>query len=152
MDLGFKIDTRNKWIFMKSQFYSIIFIGAFIGLGFAHANETKLSIRWVEASNTVQDNDHKLADVMAILTAQLPFTSYKLVDYKLIPLPAEYSTSLARGYQLKCHGQQSRLAVEVRHQNVDLLKTTVSLKDNKPLILGGFPTEDGKLILILVAD
>ncbi len=118
----------------------------------AHASD-RVVLRLVHASNEgSQGVDTTLDDVSSILTTQLPFSSYRLLDLKNADLPADKTVTMAQGIRVACRGMQNDLTVTVTKKNTELLKTTVVLKDGKPLILGGFPANTGKLLLILVGQ
>ena len=48
-----------------------------------------LSVRLVEATNNGKSTDNELSDVASILSTQLSFDSYKVVDRKTLRLPAK---------------------------------------------------------------
>ena len=111
-----------------------------------------VTLRLVEASNSGVGIPSELKDVGSILAAQLPFDSYRLVDRAKCNLPANQMISMARGYTVQCAGIQDNLTITVRERKSEILQTTVALKDGKPLMLGGFPSNKGKLLIILLAE
>ena len=110
-----------------------------------------LNLRMVKVSNQGQGVDHGLSDVGPLLSSQLPFKRFRLVDEKNGNLKVSSTLSVAHGYTVQYSGSQADLNLIMRHENDEVLKTSVQLLDNKPLILGGFPSENGKLIFILIA-
>jgi len=110
-----------------------------------------VSIRLVHASNSGEGVEKGLEDIGKILQSQLAFKKYEMVDRKSCSLPADKTIKMTFGYLVKCLGTQENLTINVSQKKKELLKTTVSLQDGKPLILGGFPGEGGKLLLILLA-
>ena len=111
-----------------------------------------MTLRLVEASNAGEGVTAEVKDVASILAAQLPFNSYRLVDRAKCKLPANQVVSMSRGYTVQCIGVQDNLTINVRERKSEILQTTVALKDGKPLVLGGFPSNKGKLLLILLAE
>ena len=109
-----------------------------------------VTLRLVEASNTDGGVPPELKDVGGILRAQLPFTNYRLVDRGKCNLPANQTIRMSRGYNIQCTGTQDNFTVNVRQRKSEILQTTVAIKDGKPLMLGGFPSDKGKLLLILL--
>lgn len=112
---------------------------------------SRLSVRLVEASNEGTGVSAGLEDVASAMRSSLVFRSYTLVGSRSTPLPAPGSVIRLGPYSVKCSGPQSSLAIRVSKGGRDLLKTTVNLRDDKPLILGGFPSTRGKMILVFLA-
>ena len=133
-----------------TRFLFFFFLLGVLGKGMAGEVVT---IRLVEASNGGGGVAKELGDVASILKGQLPFNQYRLVDRNQCKLPAaKRSIKMARGYGLECQGEQDNFTVKVRHKKSEILQTTIALKDGKPLMLGGFPDDKGKLLLILLAQ
>ncbi|MBN1672754.1 MAG: hypothetical protein JXR37_17050 [Kiritimatiellae bacterium] len=110
----------------------------------------KLSVRLVEATNRPGVKPAGLKDVIDVLKANLPYSSYRLADSTVLGLPADGSETVLDGYAVRCAGDQNALAIVVRQGRRELLKTSVVLQDNKPLIVGGFSIEGGKMILVFL--
>lgn len=110
-----------------------------------------LSVRLVKAANEGADNPSGLQDVIEVLKRSLPYTKYSLVAGTNLSLPADGAERRLGRYSVSCSGGQGALSINVRHGGRELLNTSVSLRDNKPLILGGFPDAGGKLVLVFVA-
>ncbi|MCK5849649.1 MAG: hypothetical protein KAH23_01945 [Kiritimatiellae bacterium] len=111
-----------------------------------------LSIRMIEASNKTTPSSSGVQDVVSILEKSLPYNSFNLSASGTMKLPAKKSTQRLGGYTVSCSGKQKNLSIKVTHEKKTILNTTVNLRDNKPLILGGFPSENGKLILVFVVS
>lgn len=110
----------------------------------------KLGLRLVEATNDNSGVAPQLADVAQLLQRNMPFTGYRLVDTKTLPLPAKGAVEMKLGFSVSCAGTPDSLAVTVMHKRDVLLRTTAALENGKPLILGGFPSAAGRIILILL--
>jgi hypothetical protein len=110
-----------------------------------------LTIRLVRASNGDGGMSEGLGDLQGILSGNLPFNRFQLIDSQTVLLPASSTVQLAGGFAVRCNGRQTALSVAVSRQGRQALSTTISLERGKPLILGGFPDGDGKLLVVLVA-
>ena len=110
----------------------------------------RVSIRLVEASNNGSNISSKLQDVHSILQSQIAYKNYNLVGSTSCQLPADQTLKMAYGFKLKCSGKQQNFTLSVKQKKVELLKTTLNLKDGKPVVLGGFPHGKSKLLLILL--
>ena len=109
-----------------------------------------LTLRLVEASNRGKGVGEGLGDVAPLLSNNLPFSSFKLVAAQSLPMPANGTVDMGYGFSARCTGRQSNLRVAVARRGRPVLQSTVELQTGMPLILGGFPTETGKMIVILV--
>jgi hypothetical protein len=127
-------------LFIISMFASSAFAG------------NSLHIRLVRASNSGDGVDPRLTDVVKVLKRTLVFKSYSLVAAARQSLPARVSESGLAEFKVKCSGAQNNLKITVRRGKTVLLNTTVDLKDNTPLVLGGFPGKGGQHVLIFVAE
>lgn len=110
----------------------------------------QLSIRLVHASNQQQGNAAGLEDVLPVLKGSLPYTHFRLVSSSNIELPASGNATLD-GYTVQCNGPQNGLKISVLRGGKVLLNTSVSLNDGHPFVLGGLPSDEGKLVLVFVA-
>jgi hypothetical protein len=110
-----------------------------------------LSMRLVEASNTGSGIEKSLGDVASALKAQLPFSSYKLIASGATTLPANGSRTSLGGYTVTCAGPQTSLTIQITKGRQQLANTTVNLRSGRPLLLGGFPSKSGKLIVVFIA-
>jgi hypothetical protein len=113
--------------------------------------EPVLSVRLVKASSTGDGVDQSIQDVAGLLRENLVFKSYTLVAAQRVGLPAHAAAVVMGGYSVLCDGTANRLQIMIRQGNRPLVNTTVSFKSGKPIILGGFPARDGRLIFVFVA-
>ncbi len=109
-----------------------------------------LSIRLVHASNKQKGNNAGLQDVIQVLRT-LRYNHYRLVASASLGLPPGNGAASLGGYTVRCSGPQKSLKITVSRGRRQLVNTTVSLRDGKPIILGGLPSQEGKLILVFVA-
>ena len=117
----------------------------------ASAMAGNLSVRLVKASNTPGGSSAGLGDVLPVLKKSLVYSHYALAGSTSLSLPAKQTSRQLGAYSVTCDGEQGNLAISVRHGRKQLLNTRVSLSSRRPLILGGFPAGDGKLVLVFVA-
>jgi len=110
-----------------------------------------LSIRLVAATKQAAGGTRGLSDVAPVLEQNLPFSGFRHVASTTMSLPATGQTKKLNSYTVTCSGPQHDLAIVVRRGRKRLLSTKVSLQANKPLIVGGFPVEGGKMMLIFLA-
>ena len=111
-----------------------------------------LFIRLVRASNTDEGIDPQLRDVVQMLRRTLVFKSYSLIGAARHRLPTKGMESRLAEFSVRCSGTQRNLRITVRRGRSVLLNTTVDLKDNIPLVLGGFPGKGGHQVLIFLAE
>jgi hypothetical protein len=109
-----------------------------------------LTIRLVDASNSGKGAGGGLGDVAQLLKDNLPFNSFRLLANQSMPLPADGTVSLAAGIQARCSGDQRNLRVVIERGRKAQIQSTVELRNGVPLILGGLPSDTGKLIVILL--
>jgi hypothetical protein len=123
-------------------------------LGVAQAGfaGTALGIRLVEASNRGKGVAQSLGNVAPLLRNNMPFDTYQLLTAKSVSLPANATMDMGYGLVVRCSGPQKNLSVSVLRRGKTVLQSTVEVKDRSPVILGGFPAEGGKMILILLAQ
>ncbi len=109
-----------------------------------------LSIRLVAASNAGQGVGAGLGDVAQLLSGNLPFNSFRLIAQQSMPLPAKGAVHLAEGILARCSGDPRNLTVIIEKNGKVQIQSTVELRKNTPLLLGGLPSEGGKMIVILL--
>ncbi len=126
-------------------------IVALLALTGAASAAGSLSIRLVQASNRGQGVGDGLSDVAELLRGNMPFNTYALLATRSLALPADGAMPMGEGLTVRCSGRQGNLQVTVTRDGRAVLQTTVELQDGIPLIVGGIPTERGKLIFILLA-
>jgi hypothetical protein len=111
---------------------------------------TDLSIRLVEVNNSGRGSPGGLSDVSAILKESLGFNSCAFVASAWVRLPADRQQRELGDYIVTCSGPSQNLTLVVTRGDRRLLKTSVTLQDNTPLILGGFPAAGGKHVLVFL--
>ena len=111
-----------------------------------------LNIRVIQASNNGQGISGDIADIQPLLKSNLPFSRFDLLGAQTTALPASGQVQLAGGFTLKCSGPQNNLSVELSRNGRALLSTVLALQAGKPVILGGVPSGENKLLVVLVAQ
>lgn len=112
----------------------------------------RVSVRLVEATNDGKGDGAGLEDVVKVLKKNLSYQNYALVSRTSIALPAKGDAQKVGGYSVICSGTQANLSILVKHGSKKLLQTTVKLDDGTPLVMGGFPSGKGKMVLVFVAE
>jgi hypothetical protein len=135
---------------MKRHFIIALCLGLILTAGVSLGGST-LSVRQVEASHAGQGMDTGLGDVSQLLRDNLPFKSFQLLASRSMSLPADGVASLSRGMVVRCSGDQRNMKVTIESGGRKVMQSTVELRDGIPLIMGGFPSGKGKMILILLA-
>ena len=115
--------------------------------GFAAAGS--VSIRLVQAANDGNGVGDGLGDVAQLLQDNLKFKSFQLVSSKSIGLPANGAAELGQGFTARCSGKADNLNVTIERSGKRVLSSTVQLQAGTPVILGGFSSGGGKMIVIL---
>ena len=112
-----------------------------------------LSIRLVEASNSGSGGAAGLGDVIDVLKSNVPnYKQFALIASGSKSLPADGSSITVGTYKIVCKGKQKDLKIEISSGDKQLLTMSVSLRDGIPVILGGFPSDKGKYVLVFVAQ
>lgn len=111
-----------------------------------------LSVRLVEASRATVASSPGLEDVGEILARNLPFASFALQGTQTLALPVANQTVGLGNFWVKCAGpaEELQVAVLTRHGK-PLISTVLRLQEGVPVIVGGFPSANGKLIFVFVA-
>jgi len=120
------------------------------GLAMTGLAGSALSIRLVEASQKGGASSPGLEDVVDILSRNLPYATFTLQAQQSVALPAAQSVAMG-GFTLSCSGPQHALQLSVKRGNRVLISTILRLADGTPVIVGGFPSANGKQIFVLVA-
>jgi hypothetical protein len=115
------------------------------------AEAAGLSVRLVEAHNDSAAVAGGLRDVSGTLRKNLPYTGFDLLSSRSLPLPANGSASLSHGFSVQCTGPQSGLKAVIKRNGKQMLSTTLNLRSNTPVILGGFTSSRGRILVLLVA-
>ncbi len=132
----------------------IIFAGLalFMGMATAPLHAGTLSLRLVEAHNDSDKIAPGLKDVSGTLRKNLNnYRGFDLMGSKSLALPAEGSASLGAGFSVKCSGPQKSLTAVITRNRQQVLSTTLNLRTNTPVILGGFTSKRGRMLVLLVA-
>lgn len=108
-----------------------------------------VSIRLVQAGNDGGGVGSGLGDVAQLLQDNLKFKSFQLVSSKSIGLPAKGAAELGQGFTARCSGTAESLDVAIERGGKRVLSSTVQLQAGTPVILGGFASGGGKMIVIL---
>lgn len=135
---------------MRRNLSWLVVVCLLLGAGVSRAGSV-LSIRLVEASQKGQGMGTGLGDVSRLLQENLPFKSFQLLASRSMALPAGGVASLSGGMVARCSGEQGSMTVVIENGGRKVMQSTVELRDGSPLILGGFPSGKGKLIIILLA-
>jgi len=110
----------------------------------------QVSIRLVEARSGRPHLGPGLADVAATLKSTR-YNHFTLLASSGVALPARGTASQLGAYTVVCSGAQQNLQISVRRGRKPLLSTTWRLRDGKPVVIGGFPAQGGKHILVFLA-
>lgn len=121
---------------------------ALIGLA-GTAAAGSVSIRLVQASNEGSGVGGGLGDVAQLLQDNLKFKSFQLVSSKSIGLPASGAAELGQGFTARCSGTADNLSVSIERGGKRVLSSTVQLQPGTPVMMGGFSSGNGKMIVIL---
>lgn len=110
-----------------------------------------LSIRLAHVTEDGPGRGEGLEDVSELLSRSLVYKGHRLVAQTTVPLPVHGVQRQLGKYEVHCAGSLESLAISIRRGSSKLLNTTVHLKPGRPLILGGFPAEDGRMVFVFVA-
>lgn len=119
-------------------------------------NLVTLKVLMIQAQNDSAPIDRRLERVEYKLRRVFGFQFYKYVGEGSISLPpgGQGTIELEQGHHLKIKlggGRGGNAEVRWIHENRALLSTSVKLSGDGPLVLGGVPSNGGKLILVLTA-
>lgn len=129
----------------------LLLVAAFALLASPVLAGQQLGVRLVEASGGPARTDPALKDVEAMLKGNLPFSQFRLVDRTAVRLPAiQQATDLKGGVVMRFNGDQQKLAVTMEQGGRVVLQTQIALHDGIPLVLGGFPSGGGRMMIVLV--
>ncbi len=129
---------------------SLLSLALWLALALPAAAGT-VSIRLVEATDQRAGVDPGLEDVAAALRNSLVFKGYALLATASTSLPGTGSPVVLGPYEVRCTGPQNLVNIEVFHGHKRVLRTSVSLLGNSPVIVGGFAGKTGKIILVFMA-
>ncbi|MCJ8331072.1 MAG: hypothetical protein HRT89_22665 [Lentisphaeria bacterium] len=107
---------------------------------------TELNLRIIEMSKT-GTVAAGLADIKRPLK-RLNYQGFIILQTKKIALPAN-ETIKSGSLSIQLSGKQGDLLIRVNNRKKELLKTTVSIKDGKPLMMTVPGKVDGKSLLLV---
>jgi hypothetical protein len=110
-----------------------------------------VSVRLVEGHNQGSGLSKGLEDISGTLRKNLPFKRFDLLDSRTVTLPADRTTTMARGFSIRCSGTMGALQVTLKRGSSTLMNTTLHLRRGRPFVMGGFTSDKGKLLVVLVA-
>jgi len=113
-----------------------------------------IKVLMIQAQNESAPIDPRLERVEYKLRRVFGFQFYKYVAEGTVSLLAggQGVIELAQGHRLQVNlggGKGRNAEVHWMHENQVLLRTSVKLSGDGPLVLGGVPSNGGKLILVL---
>lgn len=111
----------------------------------------KLDVKLISAANGEAKQPPELKDILPILTKNLRFNVFELLDSKVFMAKNNAELSLKKQVKLKIDKVEGdKLTVIVFHKKKQVLKTVLIPAPGKPSIIGGFPEKDKVLILSLL--
>ncbi len=122
-----------------------------LSVGATPLNAGNLSIRLVEAHNESSAVAGGLRDVAGTLRQSLPYKGFDLVGSSGMGLPANGTASLGAGFSVRCSGPQNSMNATILRNGKQVLSTSLNLRSGTPVILGGFSSKRGRLLVLLVA-
>lgn len=112
----------------------------------------QVHVRVVEGLMEGDRIDPGLRDVAPFLRETLPFRSFRLIDQGRVRLPSPGDRLVLRpDFVFRAHGPQARFSVTLERGGHPLVTTLLALRDGVPVVVGGFPSQQGRLFLVLVA-
>lgn len=147
--MGFRYGCRRKGKGAIMKRFLTVWAGCLLFLtATLQAGETVL-VRLVRASN-VPGIDPAVQDVKQAMSDNFAFKGFSLQDQKTFTLPADTTFTLGE-YSIKCQGSQRQLKIFVGQNKKLLVNTDVTLIDGKPLVVGGFPAQDGHNLIVFTS-
>ncbi|MDP6524620.1 MAG: hypothetical protein QGI24_09410 [Kiritimatiellia bacterium] len=118
----------------------------------ARPRQGGLNIRLVEAYNegSASSQGAALRDIESMLRRNLPYRNFRLVSSGSLSVPANGMVKLDRDVTVRCSGTLNNMSVVLERKRKMALQTRVRLSPGRPFIVGGFPSERGKLLVVLV--
>ena len=133
---------------MKRHSLSSFVLAALIIVCATTALADALTIRLVEASNSGRGVGDGLRDVAGLLRNNMPFSSYVLLDTRQAAVPGNGIVTMQGGYRVEYSGGPGSLTVTIQRGGKVLLRSTVALTSVSPVVVGGFPSGNGKAIFV----
>lgn len=137
---------------MRTTLALAAFLGLAAGTLLAQTDADTLSARLVTAGREAGSTDERLKDVLGLLQ-NLNFRSFRLDGEARIPFSEGASAGLAKGYRIELSEVQARdrsALVRVIQDRHDKVKTRLSLRKEKPVVVGGFEDPGGGSIFIIL--
>jgi len=129
---------------------ALVVVWALAGLAWAE-DVPSMSVRTVTASQGKAVEDERLEDVLPLLKETLRFSSFELDGEYELAMTEGSQIALTDGYVLSLKQVQGKTAtVNVTRKKKRIIQTRLSLRKDKPVIVGGFDAPGGgKSIIIL---
>ena len=127
--------------------------------GSARAESVAVDIGFVVASNAGRSIDPALAAIKPKLQSMFNYSSYRMLDRKkktlavgeegVFELPGNRTVRVTPAAP---SGNKVRLSLQVHEGAKNLLTTTLGMNRGGMVLLGGFPYQDGVMILFVSAE
>ena len=127
----------------------ILWMLATLAPALAQAGE-RVSLRLVRADNEAGASSPSLGSLVQTLQRNLPYRRFTEVSANSLPLPGRGGVPLGE-LRVFCRGPQDNLSVTVKRAGNTLVQTRVRLRDGQPVIVGGFPDGQARLLIVLVS-
>lgn len=139
---------------MRIKLYSFLVwgLGMIAGQTFAEGQVTTLQAMMIRAQHEAAPMDRRLERVEYKLRRVFQFPFYLYVGEGSLALGNQGEGNIALPDQHKLHvrmGGKGRVEVRWFRGDEALLSTSVSVSRDAPVVLGGVPSGDGTLILVL---
>jgi hypothetical protein len=129
---------------------TLLLMAALAGVAWAGNVDVRMVEARTEAGEATPTFPAELHDIQSLLAGNFAFNRYRLLGRARIALPADgRATALSGGYQLSARGGQDDLQVTITRGAETLLRTNVRLSSNKPVIIGGFNANGGRILFVL---
>lgn len=122
---------------MIKRFLPLIFIVLTLAIAPSGAAVELLNVKLVKLTPTGIVSPG-LEEVAAIIQRNLPYKGCEQVDQKVCILPANATLVFRHDYQMALQSKESAIAVTITRKKRMLISTSISLKADAPVIIGGF--------------
>jgi len=148
------MSKKTTWLVIL--ILAVTCMGSFVTYGQDQGRVT-INVLMIQAQNDSAPIDRRLERVEYKLRRVFGFQFYKYVGQGSITLPRgeQGVIELEQGHRLQIRlggGKGKNAEVRWMHENQALLSTSVKLSGDSPLVLGGVPSNGGKLILVLSSN
>lgn len=136
---------------MKNMRVAIL-AGLFVlGAALAEETEENVSLKLVVAKESSESSSGKGIDnVNSLLQSNLSYDSYTTLAQKVVPLKNADGIVLAEGVAVALSEvDKTSLAIRISRDKKQVLNAKITLRKDKPVILGGFSGKSGKLMVIV---